>query len=142
MGELPLVEGTSRISELRGLLTRRPVLGGCLALAIIGLLGLPPFGLFASEVAVARAGLNAQLAWPTAAVFVGLIVASGALLYQAQRLLLGTSPNQTAPTPAATQPRSTLLIPLVGGLSAFAVLGVTIWPIERLLHAAAEVITR
>ena len=142
VGELPLVEGTSRISELRGLLTRRPVLGGCLALAIIGLLGLPPFGLFASEVAVARAGLNAQLAWPTAAVFVGLIVASGALLYQAQRLLLGTSPNQTAPTPAATQPRSTLLIPLVGGLVAFAVLGVTIWPIERLLHAAAQVITR
>jgi hydrogenase-4 component F len=140
VGELPLLEGTSRIAELRGLLNRRPVLGGCLALAIIGLLGFPPFGLFASELGIARAGFDASLAWQTAAVFAALVVASAAFLYQAQRLLLGPSDDKTARVPADT-PRATLLAPLVGGLGALAVLGVTIWPIQRLLDSAARVIT-
>lgn len=141
IGELPELEGTSRIAELRGLLTRRPVLGGCFALAIIGLLGFPPFGLFASELAVARAGLDANLGWQTAAIFTVLLVASAALLYQAQLLLLGASDNKPIRASAAKAPRATLLLPLVGGLVAFAVLGVTVWPIERLLNAAARVIT-
>jgi hydrogenase-4 component F len=141
VGELPLVEGTSRISDLRGLLVRRPVLGGCLALGIIALLGLPPFGLFASELAVARAGLDAGLGWQTAAVFVVLAVATAALLYQAQRLLLGTPDVPMARVPAAKAPRATLVVPLVSGLVALAVIGVTIWPIERLLNAAARVVS-
>jgi hydrogenase-4 component F len=120
------------------MLTRRPVLGGCLALAIIGLLGFPPFGLFASELGIARAGFDADLGWQTASVFVALAVASAALLFQAQRLLLGP-PATTAPT-SADAPRATLLVPLVCGLVALGVLGVTIWPIQRLLDAAARVI--
>lgn len=138
VGELPLSEGTTRISELRGLLARRPVLGGCLSLAIVGLMGFPPFGLFASEVAVARAGIAADLAWQTAAVFAVLLVATAALLFHAQRILLGPP---VAVEPPATPVRATLLAPLAGGLVALAVVGVTVWPIERLLEAAARVVT-
>jgi hypothetical protein len=32
-------------------------------------------------------------------------------------------------------------VPLVVGMSALALLGVSIWPIERLLEAAAKVVT-
>jgi hydrogenase-4 component F len=140
VGELPLVEGSSRISQLRGLLGRRPVLGGSLALAIAALLGFPPFALFASEVAVARAGFDADLGWQTAAVFSFLFVASGALLYQARRLLLGAPDAGAAPT-TRVAPRFTLLAPVTVGLAALAILGVTIGPIDQLLDAAARVVT-
>jgi hypothetical protein len=32
-------------------------------------------------------------------------------------------------------------VPLVAGLAAVTILGVSIWPIDRLLHAAARVVT-
>lgn len=137
VGELPLVEGTTRISELRGLLSRRPVLGGCLALGIVALLGLPPFGLFASELALARAGLDADLVWQTVAVFALLFVATAAMLFHAQRMLLG-APALTVER--ARAPRATLVVPLAGGLVALTLLGITVWPIERLLQAAALVV--
>ena len=138
VGELALVEGTTRIAELRGLLTRRPVLGSCTALAFVALLGLPPFGLFASELAVARAGFAADLGWQTAAVFLVLLVATAALLFHGQRLLLGTS--DTVTTPERT-PRGTLMGPLVIGLIVLAAVGVTVWPLQHLLDAAARTVT-
>jgi hydrogenase-4 component F len=139
VGELPSAEGTTRISELRGLLARRPALGGCIALAVIALLGFPPFGLFASEIAVARAGFDGDLAWFTAAVFAVLVVASAALLFQAQRILLGASASASASAPA---PRATLMVPLVGALIALALLGITLGPLQHLLDAAARVVAR
>jgi hydrogenase-4 component F len=137
VGELAVVEDTTRIAELRGLLTRRPALGGCIALAFVALLGLPPFGLFASELAVARAGFAANLGWQTAAVFLVLLVATAALLFHGQRFLLGTSETVTTP---ARAPRATLMGPLVAGLVALALVGVTIWPLQHLLEAAARTV--
>ena len=98
VGELSLAEGTTRISELRGALGRRPALGGCIALAFVALLGFPPFALFAGELGVAQAGFAADFGWQTAAVFSTLLVATAALLYHGQRLLLGTSSPTTART--------------------------------------------
>jgi hydrogenase-4 component F len=137
VGELPRADGTTRIAELRGLLARRPALGGCIALAVFGLLGFPPFALCASEIAVARAGFNADFGWATAAVFVVMVVASGALLFQTQRFLLGAPPTPTAP---AAAPRATLVVPVVAALVALGVLGVTLGPIQHLLDAAARTI--
>ena len=59
-GEILLVEGTTRIAGVRGLLARRPLVGGSFGLALLALLGFPPFGLFASELAIARAGFSAR----------------------------------------------------------------------------------
>jgi hydrogenase-4 component F len=139
VGELPALDGTTRIAQLRGLLTRRPVLGATLGLAILALLGFPPFALFASEIAVARAGFDANLAWQTAAVFAVMFVASAALLNHTRRMLLG--PPETTVGPVGDPPRLTLLAPLTLGLVALACLGVTIWPIQRLLDEAARVVT-
>jgi hydrogenase-4 component F len=138
VGELSLAEGTTRISELRGALGRRPALGGCIALAFVALLGFPPFALFAGELGVAQAGFAADFGWQTVAVFSVLLVATAALLYQGQRLLLGTSAPTTVRT---TSTRATALGPLAAGLVALAVIGVTIWPLQHLLDAAARTVS-
>jgi hydrogenase-4 component F len=137
VGELPHADGTTRIADLRGLLARRPALGGGIAIAVVALLGFPPFALCASEIAVARAGFNADLGWATAAVFVIMIVASGALLFQTQRFLLG-APRTAGP--AAAAPRATLMVPLVGALVALGLLGITLGPLQHLLDAAARTV--
>ena len=144
VGELPLAEGTTRITELRGLLTRRPALGGCIALAIIALLGLPPFGLFASELALARAGFDAKLGWSTAAVVAVLAAATAALLYQAQRILLGppTPTVDSQQLAVLASPRATLMVPLVSALIALGLLGITLGPLQQLLNAAARIVAR
>jgi len=114
VGELAVVDGTTRIHDLRGLLTRRPVLGGSIAVAFVALLGLPPFGLFASELAIARAGFDAHLGWETAIVFAVLLVATGALLFHGQRVLLGP-PDPRSETRLPLRP--TLAGPLVADWS-------------------------
>ncbi len=138
VGELPHADGTTRIAELRGLLARRPALGGCIAVAVIALLGFPPFGLFASEIALARAGFDANLGWATTAVFAVMLVASGALMFQAQRLLLGAPPGSQKP---AAAPRATLMVPLTAALVALALVGITLGPLQHLLDAAARVVS-
>src|SRR5207247_1754583 len=99
--------------------------------------GLPPFSLFASELAIARAGIADGLGWAVAVAVALLLVIFGAVAGHGRRLLLG-DPVSGGPrhrtVPAAT-------VPLVAGLAAAAALGVTIWPIERLLRAAATVVT-
>src|SRR6185437_9197971 len=73
-GEILLTEGTSEIAGVRGLLSSRPLLGGSFGLGLLALLGLPPFSLFASEVGIARAGVQAGLGWAVAVAMVLLLV--------------------------------------------------------------------
>ena len=136
-GEIFLADGTTEITRVRGLLTRRPLLGGVFGLGLLALLGLPPFSLFASELAIARAGIADGLGWAVAAALVLMLVVFAAVVGHAQQMLLGepaleVEGHHTAAAAAA---------PLVAGLVAVALLGVSIWPIERLLHAAAKVVT-
>lgn len=136
-GEILLAEGTTDIAGVTGLLTRRPLIGTTFGVAVIALLGFPPFSLFASELAIARAGVTDGLGWAVAVALVLLLVIFAAMAGHVRRLLLGdptsvASPHRTAPSAA---------IPLIAGLAAAAFLGLSIWPIERLLRAAAAVVT-
>jgi len=137
-GELLLGEGTTEIAGVRGLLARHPLVGGVFGFGILGLLGLPPFSLFASEVAIARAGFADRLGWAVAVAFLLAFVIFAAVAANTQRMLLGepgadVENHRTSKSAAAT---------LVCGLLALGVLGVSVWPIERLLHAAAAVVAR
>ena len=136
-GEVLLVYGTTDIAGVRGLLSRRPFVGGVFGLGLLALLGLPPFSLFASELAIARAGVAAGLGWAVAAALVLVLVLFGAVVGHGQQMLLGE------PAADAQHHRTAALTtaPLVGGLVAVALLGVTVWPVERLLYAAAQVVT-
>jgi hydrogenase-4 component F len=136
-GEVLLATETTEIAGVSGLLARRPLVGATFGLGLLALLGLPPFSLFASELAIARAGIADGLGWAVAVALVLLLVIFGAVAGHARHLLLG-DPGSDRPEhrsgPAAA-------VPLVAGLAAAAVLGVSIWPIERLLQAAAAVVT-
>ena len=134
-GDLLLATGSTRIADVGGALAALPVIGGTFGLGLLALLGLPPFSLFASELALTRAGFGAGLGWAMAVALVLLLVVFAAVARHAKGLLLGGPPAQPAePTPRAAA------VPLLGGIATCVGLGVTIWPIERLLHAAAAVV--
>ena len=127
-------EGTTRIAAVRGLLARRPALGALFAAGLIAVAGLPPFGLFASEIALGRAGLANGLGWAIILAFI-----FGALLFHGQRMLFG---EPTASAPPATREVASLapLAPIVLGVVVVALIGFSIYPIETLLNAAARVV--
>src|SRR5205085_11674455 len=49
VGHIAQVKGTQRIPDIRGLSVTHPVLAVGLALGVIAIPGLPPFGVFMSE---------------------------------------------------------------------------------------------
>src|SRR5581483_1660662 len=134
-GELLAAEGTTEIARVRGLLTRRPLVGGAFGLGVLALLGFPPFSLFASELGIARAGYASGLGWAVTAALLMVLVAFAAMFGHCQRMLLGAPEGQAIIHPTAASTAA----PLVAGLVLAAALGVTVWPLERLLHAAATV---
>jgi hydrogenase-4 component F len=70
--------GTTALGELRGL-WRAGAAGRLLLGAIVGLCGLPPFGIFATEMLVVIAGVAAGRWLPLGALVIGLLLAFAAL---------------------------------------------------------------
>ena len=135
-GEIMAAEGTSRIDGVRTLLARRPALGGVFGVGLLALLGLPPFSLFASELAMIRAEFQVGLGWAAALAMVVMVVIFVAVVGHARHMLLG--PAESAEV-AAAPPRS-VIAPLIGGLAVCAAIGVFAWPLSGLLQAAAHVV--
>jgi hydrogenase-4 component F len=145
-GQILALEGSTRIEDVRGLLTRRPALAGVFALGLAALLGLPPFSLFASELALARAGANAGLGWAVAAILVFLLIAFVAISSRTAAMLFGGSTGSPAePSGGTAKPvrldagTRAAVLPLLTGLAALAVIGTVGVPLEHLLHAAAAI---
>ncbi|HET9169138.1 MAG TPA: proton-conducting transporter membrane subunit [Actinospica sp.] len=134
-GHILATEHTTGIEDIKALTRRQPVLAGIFAAALLALLGFPPFSLFVSELALARAGFAAHLGLVIAAALVLLLIAFAALAHHGGRMLLGAADEDT-PAPAL----STLTYPpLITALVVLAALGITAYPISALLNAAAGV---
>jgi len=131
-GEILSRTGSTRIADVRGLLSRAPILAGVFAVGLAALLGLPPFSLLVSEIGLIRAGLDTGLGWAMAVVLVLLLVAFVAIAGKTSRMLFGTNP---APPAAALSVRS--VVPVVAGLCLVAVLGIADWPLGELLRSAS-----
>ncbi|HEY3139604.1 MAG TPA: proton-conducting transporter membrane subunit [Acidimicrobiales bacterium] len=136
-GEILRTDGGSEIGAVRGLLVRKPVVGAAFGFGLLALLGLPPFSLFASELGIARAGFDEGLGWAVTLALVLTLAIFAVILGHAERMLLGEPDAEQSRDPV----RRMAALPLVGGLVTLAVLGISIWPIQRLLVAAAAVIT-
>jgi hydrogenase-4 component F len=80
---------THRIDDAPGVVQLMPATGSLFAASTLALAGLPPFGLFLSEVLLVRAAWTAGHAVLTAAVLVLMLVAFAAIVHQLQRLLFG-----------------------------------------------------
>jgi hydrogenase-4 component F len=143
-GRILAITGTSRIAGVRALAAARPALAAAFGLGLIALLGLPPFSLFASELGIARAAAADGLGWAIAAAFTLVLVIFAALSRHGAAMLIG--PPRTGPAPPPGPPsalsaaRPAALAPLVCGLVACSVLGLTLGPLRGLLTAAATVV--
>lgn len=105
-GMVLLRHGHRTLQRITGLLRQAPPEGAGLLLAGVALAGMPPFGLFISEVLIAVAAY--QTAPWLALVFVGLLaLAFAALLGHLLRMALG-APQESGRVPAASSRRFTL----------------------------------
>jgi len=132
-GQLQAAHNSTAIADIGAVLRRSRLIGGSLAVGVIVLLGLPPFAMFASELAIVRSLAAARLTWVLAAGVLLMAVAFAALVRNSGRILLGGRP---AGAPAITVPR-TVTVALLLGVAASLVLGVTAGPLTDLFAAAA-----
>lgn len=136
-GEIAHAEGTTKIAPLTALLARRPVLGGIFGCGLLALLGFPPFSLFVSEFAMARAEVDAGLWWVVAISLGCLSLIFVSITTHARHLLLGSASSGPMPLNARA-----VAVPLGTALVACAFIGVSSWPLLSLLHSAAHVVAR
>ncbi|MHB1208796.1 MAG: proton-conducting transporter transmembrane domain-containing protein [Acidimicrobiales bacterium] len=136
-GEIHHSEDTTSIAKVSGLIARKPLLGGTFGIAILALLGFPPFSLFVSELNMARAELDAGLWWVVLISLGCLGVIFASMATHARSMLLGSSDARASDD----VPRS-VIVPLTGALLTCAIIGVSSWPLLSLLHNAAKVLVR
>ncbi|HEX9857942.1 MAG TPA: hydrogenase 4 subunit F [Paracoccaceae bacterium] len=103
VGHVAQIKGTQQIAEIRGLTQSHPVLGWGLALAVLAIAGMPPFGVFMSEFLIvtstfARSPLLALL------LVLGLLVAFGALLMRLMGFIFGEPTGELRPAEASFLP--------------------------------------
>jgi hydrogenase-4 component F len=88
VGHVAQVKGTQRMADIRGLSVSHPALAVGLALGVIAIAGLPPFGVFTSEFLLISSTFSRQPVLALILVF-GLLVAFGALLLRLQQVIFG-----------------------------------------------------
>jgi hydrogenase-4 component F len=112
--------GTQLIDGIRGLVTISPVVGWGLALGTLAILGMPPFGVFASEFLIVTTAMREQ-PWATPFLLVALGVAFAAIFSKVQPMVFGE-------TTAARLPLRPAMMPVFVHLSLVLMLGLWIPP--------------
>jgi hydrogenase-4 component F len=88
VGHVAQAKGTQRLADIRGLSVSHPALALGLALGVIAISGLPPFGAFMSEFLILTTSFAREPMLALAAAS-GLLIAFGALLLRLQNVLFG-----------------------------------------------------
>jgi hydrogenase-4 component F len=127
---------TTDIAGVSGLLRSMPGTGALFLAGTLALVGLPPFGLFLSELALLRAGFAIGRPWLMGIVLALLTVACVGLVAHANRMLYGPP---TAGVVAGER-GAWRLAPLAACLGALVVLGLVVpAPVASLLRQIAEI---
>jgi hydrogenase-4 component F len=133
-GLLQAAHGSTAIADITGVVRRSRLIGVSFTVGLIVLLGLPPFAMFASELAIARSLADARLAWVLGVGMLAIAIAFAALVRNSGRMLFGAPP---AGAPAIAVP-ATVATALLVGVTASIALGITAGPLTDLLAAAAN----
>jgi hydrogenase-4 component F len=91
-GRIRAAYGSAEIARVRGLRDAMPLTSRGFLAAMLALMGLPPFGLFVSEVMIVRAGIERGHVVATVAAVALLVIAFGGLLRSLHRMLDGEAP--------------------------------------------------
>jgi hydrogenase-4 component F len=125
--------GTQVIDEIRGLVTVSPTVGWGLMMGSLAILGIPPFGVFASEFLVLTTAMR-QEPWSTPILLFALGIAFAAVFRRVQPMVFGE-------TTAKRLPHSPALLPVFVHLAIVLLLGVFIPPyLADWYRAAADLI--
>src|SRR5512135_1039917 len=95
--------GTQLMSDIRGLIKTNPTIGWGLMLGTIAILGVPPFGVFASEFLIITTAMH-EHPWATPFLLIALGVAFASIFGKVQPMVFGETglprlPHMTALTP-------------------------------------------
>ncbi|MGH8720456.1 MAG: hydrogenase 4 subunit F [Burkholderiales bacterium] len=126
--------GTQVMSEIRGLVRANPAVGWGLMLGTLAILGMPPFGVFASEFLILTTTMKEQ-PWATPILLVALGVAFASVLQRVQPMVFGDSELKPLPHPPA-------LVPVFVHIGLALMLGLYIPPyLEGWYRAAARMVS-
>jgi hydrogenase-4 component F len=116
VGHAAQKSGTQIMDDIRGLIRVSPTVGWGLMLGTIAILGMPPFGVFASEFLILTTAMHDH-AWATPFLLVSLGVAFAAVFSRVQPMVFGDTTARRLPHPPALLPVFLhLLIVLLLGL--------------------------
>ena len=108
--------GTQMMSEIRGLIKVNPTVGWGLMIGVMAILGMPPFGVFASEFLILTTAMREQ-PWAAPFLFLALGVAFASILVRVLPMVFGdTELKPLAHPPALIPVFAHLLLALVLGL--------------------------
>ena len=88
VGHAAQMAGTQIMEDIRGLLKRSPTIGWGLTLGTLAILGMPPFGVFASEFMILTIAIR-QHPWAAPILLVALGVAFAAMFHKVQGMVFG-----------------------------------------------------
>jgi hydrogenase-4 component F len=95
--------GTQLMAEIRGLITSSPMLGWGLVLGTLAILGMPPFGVFASEFLILVTAMGEQ-PWATPFLLASLGLAFAAVFSKVQPMVFGETTAKRLPVRPAMIP--------------------------------------
>lgn len=125
--------GSQLMDDIRGLITLSPTVGWGLMMGSLAILGMPPFGVFASEFLILTTAMKQQ-PWATPILLLALGVAFAAVFSRVQPMVFGETTARRLPHPPA-------LIPVFSHLALVLMLGIFIPPyLADWYRAAARLI--
>ncbi|HEX7111451.1 MAG TPA: proton-conducting transporter membrane subunit, partial [Mizugakiibacter sp.] len=119
-GHAAQTAGTQRMEGIRGLLAVSPTVGWGLMLGALAILGLPPFGVFASEYLILTTAMR-EHPWATPVLIIALGVAFAAIFRRVQPMVFGE-------TDARPLPHSPALLPVFTHIAMVLTLGLYMPP--------------
>ncbi|MBI5408601.1 MAG: hydrogenase 4 subunit F [Nitrospirae bacterium] len=146
-GKIQGAYGSTRIENVRGVLTSMPLLGTITFIGALSLAGAPPFNIFISEFTVIKAGVDRGL-WPVVAIFLvcmvivfyGILAGFGKMLFNShQQSAVGA--NGRSPLQESRVPRILAYATMIIMAALIIVLGVRIPDaIENVINACIQII--
>ena len=125
--------GSQLMDEIRGLIKVSPTVAWGLMLGTLAILGMPPFGVFASEFMIITTAMSEQ-PWSTPFLLVALAVAFAAVFARVQPMVFGETTVRALPHPPA-------LVPVFVHLALALMLGVYVPPyLDAWYRQAAQMI--
>jgi hydrogenase-4 component F len=112
--------GTQNMDDIRGLIITNPAIGWGMMLGTLAILGMPPFGVFASEFLIITTAMSEQ-PWAAPILLVSLAVAFASMFKRVQGMVFGE-------TTAKKLPHSPAMLPVFLHLAIVLVLGLWIPP--------------